>query len=103
MRKRKFLIIVPVLGILFPGACEKEEAEPATQITIPCNVGIVVEAGEGVGNRGNDGCRLTVDEVTSYMEELNRKAQFYGANVTFTYNTPFVWGNLNWDARPEAF
>lgn len=105
MRRWKLLIIVPVLGILLPGACEKKPSEPPPQITIPCNVVIVLKGGfDGVGIRTNVGCRLTFDEVRSYMEQLNKKASFYGANVRLAYNDPpLVWPNLSWDNRPERF
>lgn len=50
---------------------------------VPIRAWIVLAPGESVGNRSNDGCRMTMAEVTAFLESLRSHARMFGGNVRF--------------------
>ena len=40
---------------------------------------------DSIGNRSNNGCRLTVSEIQDRVTHLQESAHFFGANIRFTW------------------
>ncbi|MEO0477448.1 MAG: hypothetical protein AAF085_16005, partial [Planctomycetota bacterium] len=57
---------------------------------VDLNVFAIVGSGETLGNRGNDGCRLTDSEITQIMQQAIDNASVFGANTQFNWD-----GNIN--------
>lgn len=81
------------VAIMALAGCDKTETQVPAAV-VNCNIVVVLALGDTLGNRSNQGCRLTAQEVREYMNGLNVFAQNYGRNVQFIWNDPpfeFVW------------
>ena len=59
-------------------------APPGT--TIPLRVWVVLGPTEDIGDRGNNGCRLTQAEITERVHHLQEHASLFGPNVAFQWS-----------------
>ena|GEM_PF-4335812 len=76
-------------------ACKRETPQP-TNPTIPLKVWVILntqssDVFDQPGHEDNQGCRLSMADLTSYIEALQNNRHIFGANFEFT-----------WDATAEV-
>ncbi|HUU82903.1 MAG TPA: hypothetical protein VM243_05300 [Phycisphaerae bacterium] len=84
-RKLKAIICLSCSAALVVGAaCSllRKPTLPQTG-TVSVRAWIVVAPGESVGTRDNDGCRMTMAEVSAFLNALRSHARMFGGNVCF--------------------
>ena len=79
------LVLATLLALLL-GGCGGGKALNAGTFEVDLRVIAVVGHGEILGNRGNDGCRLTSGEITALMQQAINNASVFGANTQFNWD-----------------
>lgn len=86
------LCLVPACLLL--AGCNQQQPKPVLPGTrqVPLKVWVILGTlpSETIGNRGNAGCRLTTQEISTHISDLQSHANFFGNGTTFPWD-----GQLN--------
>ncbi len=78
-------LLIAVL-IIFGGCVAGSKLINTGSSAITLKVWVILKSAEPIGDTQNEGCRLTIQEMTAIIEQLQSSASMYGTNVQILWN-----------------
>lgn len=90
IRRVRSLRLLIVAALLLPAGCRRSVPQ-STTATVPLKVWVILNVqGSDVfdqsGHEDNMGCRLTLEDITDYIDALKNNSHIYGPNIQFSWD-----------------